>query len=66
MRRIAKGFVLALTTATKGNNCSPSEVVLVSKRVVDFEVPFDSEGSIVFRRNFCRHEVLERRDRILG
>ena len=59
MRRIAKGFVLALTTATKGDNRSPTEIVLVPSRVVDFKVSFNPEGSIVFRYYFCRHASLE-------
>ena len=59
MRRIAKGFVLALAAATEGDYRSPTEIVLVPKRVVDFKVSFNPERSIVFRRYFCRHEWLE-------
>jgi len=55
VRSVAEGFVVAITATAQANDRSARQVVFGATAVVDFDVAFDTQRTIIIDGNFRRH-----------
>jgi hypothetical protein len=58
MCTIAERLVVAQSASAERDCCSTGKIELVSLLIEYLEVPLDSDASVIFYSDFCRHKFL--------
>ena len=65
MGSVAEWFVVALTTTAKTDDGATRQVVFVTGAVVDFDLAFDPQRTVVIYGDFRRHKFNYREQTVL-